>query len=60
MATLFLQLKDDIPQYFDVVTAQLLIMVGNTLKKLELLSLQGELEDIKMLYQPGSTYWTIQ
>ncbi len=46
-----LQLKDDIPQYFDVVTAQLLIMVGNTLKKLELLSLQGELEDIKMLYQ---------
>ena len=46
-----IQIKDDIPQFFDVVTSQLLIMVGNTLKKLELLSLQGELEDIKVLYQ---------
>jgi len=46
-----IQLKDDINQCFDVVTSQLLIMVGNTLKKLELLSLQGELEDIKVLYQ---------
>ena len=52
-----IQLKDtdnngkEIERYFDVVTAQLLIVVGNTLKKLELLSLQGELEDIKKLYQ---------
>ena len=46
-----LQLKGNAPKYFDVVTSQLLIMVGNTLKKLELLSYQGELQDIKKLYQ---------
>ncbi|MCR5544582.1 MAG: GGDEF domain-containing protein [Eubacterium sp.] len=46
-----LQLKDGVEKYFDVVTAQLLIMLGNTLKKLELLSYQGELRDIKRLYQ---------
>ncbi len=46
-----IQLQDDIDKYFDVVTAQLLIVVGNTLKKLELLSYQGELRDIKRLYQ---------
>lgn len=46
-----LQLKGNAPKYFDVVTSQLLIMVGNTLKKLELLSYQGELQDIKRLYQ---------
>ena len=49
-----LQLKGNAPKYFDVVTSQLLIMVGNTLKKLELLSYQGELQDIKKLYQQDS------
>ena len=38
-------------KYFNIVLAQLLIILGNTLKKLELLSYQGELQDLKTLYQ---------
>ena len=49
-----LQLAEDKDNYFDVVTTQILILVGNTLKKLELLSYQGELRTIKKLYQQDS------
>ena len=46
-----IQLADGVEKYFDEVMAQLLITVGNTFKKLELLSYQGELKTIKRLYQ---------
>ena len=48
---LVLRLSDNRQKYFNIVLAQLLIILGNTLKKLELLSVQGELQDLKTLYQ---------
>ena len=49
-----IQLKENIDRHFDEVMAQLLITVGNTFKKLEFLSYQGELKKIKKLYQQDS------
>lgn len=46
-----IQLKEDSDCFFDPVTAQMLILVGSTFKKLELLSYKGELSSIKTLYQ---------
>ena len=48
---LVLRPAEDTKMYFNIVLAQLLIILGNTLKKLEFLSYQGELQDLKTLYQ---------
>lgn len=48
---LVLRLAEGEMKHFNIVLAQLLIILGNNLKKLELLSYQGELQDLKTLYQ---------